>query len=60
MTIKKDIFNEKEDLVFYNGDYFIGSEILPVRAHQALDELIQFQKEFTSEIYITRIREKYL
>ncbi len=50
----------KNELFFTSGNYYPSRELLPVQQHQIYEELLQKQKEFASEIYIKRIRERYL
>ena len=53
-------FASKETLGTYHGEYIVSNEMLPVQRQQAYDEMLNLQKEFASDIYITRDREKYL
>lgn len=49
-----------EKLVRPGNNFYPSRELLPVRQQQIFDELLKKQKEFASEIYIRRIRERYL
>ena len=44
-------------MISFKNEYLITDEILPVRNHQAYEELMKFQKEFASEIYIQKDRD---
>ncbi|GAH54078.1 unnamed protein product [marine sediment metagenome] len=42
------------------GEFWVSDDMTPTKRNQIHDELIMMQKELASEIYIQRIREKYL
>lgn len=51
----------KEDMVHvYGFGYIPSSELRPSERHQIMEDTIKFQKEFASEIYVQRCREKDL
>ena len=53
--------NGREDLVDVLGfGYLPSTNLRPSERHQIWEDLIKFQKEFASEIYIQRCREKDL
>lgn len=51
--------NEKETMVLYRNDYLFSDVILPVRKHQATEELLTLEKEFAALIYVERYLDKY-
>jgi len=55
ILIDKDV---KRELVSFNNEYLVSDEILPVRKHQAYEDLLKLEKEFASLIYIQRIQER--
>jgi len=51
----------EESLVDIPGySYLPSSNLRPSERHQIMEDLVKFQKELASEIYITRCREKDL
>ena len=50
-----------EKLIFNRSHgFFVSGEMLPVRRDQAIDDLLMIEKEFASEIYIQRCKERDL
>ena len=49
-----------EKVYTFDNHYSPSAEMLPVRQQQAYDDILKLEKEFASEIYIQRDREKYL
>jgi hypothetical protein len=40
-----------ERMVTIRNEYLFSDDILPVRNHQAYDEMLMFQKRFAADIY---------
>lgn len=49
-----------EKLFYHSGDYMPGNFLSKRKKQEIYDQIKLIQKEFASEIYITRCREKYL
>ena len=60
MKSKRDWLVPMEDLLLYHGEFLVSSEMIPARRNQVEGELMQFQKELASEIYLQRDKERWL
>lgn len=49
----------KESMMHYRNDYLFSDELLPVRKHQAVEEMLHLEKEFAALIYAERYFDKY-
>ena len=54
------ITEQKESLLSFDGHFFPSSELSSLQQQEIYDEMLKKEKEFASEIYIQRLKEKYL
>jgi hypothetical protein len=54
------LVSEDDSRIFtYRNDFLVSDNMLPVRKHQAMEELINIEKEFAAVIYAQRYLDKY-
>ena len=59
--IRLNIIRETNtDMVSYRNEFLFSDILLPVRNHQAYDEMLQLEKEFAGTIYYQRCLDKHL
>lgn len=49
---------EEKTLTHYNGEYLVDKNMLPVRKHQAEEEILKKEKELASLIYFEKDKEQ--
>ena len=47
-------------MVSYRNDYLFSDELLPVQRHQAMEELLQYERELAGYLYLQKDQDRYL
>lgn len=49
---------EEEKINAYKNEYLVSSNMIPTRQHQAIEDILEFQKRFAGTIYFQRCKER--
>ena len=59
--VRFNIIKDTANLITpHNNEYLFSDDMIPVRKHQAYEEVLQFEKEFAGVIYYQRGKETRL